>query len=215
MGTKEIYSSISVRLLEINLHLKQRILCDPVTGPVCRVTALLFHDRGTRRGWMVSNTPRPHFTPGQDPVLILQEAERAPGPVWTGGKSRPHRDSIPDRPVSSQSKQTIGQNKIWSNFTFSYGSFIALTLKIRNVGNLTYKPCTFHQSDTEQAVFSAIWFSGNGLSTSTPIRLMQFLCRTCTINHHSTFPFFKSQAWHQKTFLLKLMALILPHSQLT
>ena len=26
-----------------------------------------------------------------------------PGPVWTGGKSRPHRDSIPDRPIRSQS----------------------------------------------------------------------------------------------------------------
>ena len=65
--------------------------------------AILFHDRGTRRGWMVSSTPRPHFTPGKDPVLILQEAGWAPGPVWTGGKSRPHRDSIPDRPARSQS----------------------------------------------------------------------------------------------------------------
>jgi len=27
----------------------------------------------------------------------------APGPVWTDGKSRPHRDSIPDRPDRSQS----------------------------------------------------------------------------------------------------------------
>ena len=35
--------------------------------------------------------------PGKDPVPILQEAGWAPGPVWTGGKSRPHRDSIPDR----------------------------------------------------------------------------------------------------------------------
>ena len=26
-----------------------------------------------------------------------------PGPVWTGGKSRPHRDSIPDPPARSQS----------------------------------------------------------------------------------------------------------------
>jgi len=26
----------------------------------------------------------------------------APGPVWTGGNSRPHRDSIPDRPGRSQ-----------------------------------------------------------------------------------------------------------------
>jgi len=28
-----------------------------------RGIALLFHDRGTRRGWVVSSTPRPHFTP--------------------------------------------------------------------------------------------------------------------------------------------------------
>jgi len=41
--------------------------------------------------------------PGKDPVPILQEAGWAPGPVWTGGKSRPHQDSIPDRPARSQS----------------------------------------------------------------------------------------------------------------
>jgi len=52
---------------------------------------------------VVSNTPRPHFTPGKDPVPILQEAGWAPGPIWTGGKSRPHRDSIPDRPARSHS----------------------------------------------------------------------------------------------------------------
>ena len=50
---------------------------------------------------MVSSTPRPHFTPGKDPVPIVQEAGWATGPVWTGGKSRLHRDSIPDRPVRS------------------------------------------------------------------------------------------------------------------
>ena len=44
-----------------------------------------------------------HFTPGKDPVPILQEAGLAPGPVWMGGKSRPHRDSILDRPARSQS----------------------------------------------------------------------------------------------------------------
>ena len=52
---------------------------------------------------MVSSTPRPHFTPGKDLVPILQEAGWAPGPVWTFGKSRPHRDSIPDRSARSQS----------------------------------------------------------------------------------------------------------------
>jgi hypothetical protein len=52
---------------------------------------------------VVSSTPRPHFKPGKDPVSIVQEAGWAPGPVWLGGKSRPHRDSIPDRPARSQS----------------------------------------------------------------------------------------------------------------
>ena len=74
-----------------------------VAQRVGRGIALLFHDRGTRRGWVVSSTPRPHLTSGKDPVPILQEAGWAPGPVWTGGKSRFHRDSIRDRPARSQS----------------------------------------------------------------------------------------------------------------
>ena len=43
------------------------------------------------------------LTPGKDPVPILQEVGWTPGPVWTGGKSRLHRDSIPDRPARNQS----------------------------------------------------------------------------------------------------------------
>ena len=58
---------------------------------------------GTRRGWVVSSTTRPHFTPWKDTVSVLKEAGWAPGPVWTGRKFRPHRDSIPDRPTRSQS----------------------------------------------------------------------------------------------------------------
>jgi len=61
-----------------------------VAQRVGRGIALLFHDRSTRRGWVVNNAPRPHFTPVKDPVPILQEAGWAPEPVWTGGKSRPH-----------------------------------------------------------------------------------------------------------------------------
>jgi len=74
-----------------------------VAQRVGRGIALFFHGRGTRRGWVVSSTSRPHFIPRKDPVPILQEAGWAPGPVWTGRKSRPHRDSIPDRPAHSQS----------------------------------------------------------------------------------------------------------------
>ena len=39
--------------------------------------------------------PRPaRFSPGKDPVPILQEAGWAPGPFWTGTENLPHRDSI-------------------------------------------------------------------------------------------------------------------------
>jgi len=72
-----------------------------VAQRVGRGIALLLHNGGTRRGWVVSSTLRPHFNPRKDPVPILQEAGWAPGLVWTGEKSRPHRDSIPDRPARS------------------------------------------------------------------------------------------------------------------
>jgi len=67
--------------------------------------ALLFHDRGTRRGWVV--TPRQHFTPGRYPVPIFQEAGWAPRSAWTAEKSRSHRDSILDRPARSQCNHCI------------------------------------------------------------------------------------------------------------
>jgi len=44
--------------------------------------AVLFLDHGTSRRSGVSITSRPLFTPGKDPVPILQEAEWTPWPVW-------------------------------------------------------------------------------------------------------------------------------------
>ena len=52
---------------------------------------------------MVSSMPLPYFTPGKDPVPIVQEAGWAPGLVWTGGKSRSTGIQSPDRPACSQS----------------------------------------------------------------------------------------------------------------
>ena len=52
---------------------------------------------------MVSFTPRPYFTPGKGTVPIVQEDGWAPGPVWTGGNSRPTGIRSPDRPARSQS----------------------------------------------------------------------------------------------------------------
>ena len=79
----------------------------PVTGPIVaqrvgRGIALLFHDTGIRRGWVISSTPRSYFTPAKGPVPIVQEAGWAPGPVWAGGKSRPTGIRSPDRPARSQ-----------------------------------------------------------------------------------------------------------------
>jgi len=42
-------------------------------------------------------------TLGKDPVSIVQEAVLGPGPIWTGRRSRPHRNSMPDRPARIQS----------------------------------------------------------------------------------------------------------------
>jgi len=87
------------------IKVKVKWFCNrPVVAQrVGRGIALLFHDRGTRRGWVVSSTPWAHFTPGKDPEPILQEAGWAPGLGWMGGKSRPHRNLIPDHPARSQS----------------------------------------------------------------------------------------------------------------
>jgi hypothetical protein len=50
---------------------------------------------------VVSTTPRP-LTPGKDPVLIVQEAGWAPGPVWTCAKNlAPTGIRSPDRPARS------------------------------------------------------------------------------------------------------------------
>ena len=99
----EIMYNMTERLVEcIVLKVKWSRYRSGVAQRVGRGIALLFHDRGTRRGWLVSSTTRPHFTPRKEPVLILQETGRASGPVWTGGKSRPHRDLITDRPTRSQ-----------------------------------------------------------------------------------------------------------------
>ena len=73
------------------------------------VIALLFLDHGTRRRWGVSVTPRPLFTPGEDPVPIVQEAGWAPGSVWTREENIASTGiRSPDRPARSQSLYRLG-----------------------------------------------------------------------------------------------------------
>jgi len=60
--------------------------------------------------------PRPLFIPGKDPVPILHEAEWGPRTVLDRcGKSRPHRDLIPDRSACSQSLYRLSYRPTLSN----------------------------------------------------------------------------------------------------
>jgi hypothetical protein len=70
---------------------------------VSRGIAILFHDHGTRKGWGFSVTPWPLFTPGNDPVTVIQEAGWAPGPVWTRAENLAHTGFDPRtvQPVAS------------------------------------------------------------------------------------------------------------------
>ena len=81
--------------------------------------------------------PWPHFTPGKDPLPILQEAVWVSGPVWTGGKSCPHWDSILDCPVCSAFIYTIYFSAPW-------------TLLLRVAASLTplpqLHPCPSHKN---------------------------------------------------------------------
>jgi len=55
-----------------------------VAQRVGRGIALLFHDRGTRRWWVVSSTPWPHFTPGKTRYPFYR---RLGGPQGQSGRA--------------------------------------------------------------------------------------------------------------------------------
>jgi hypothetical protein len=70
------------------------------------------------------STPRAgHFTPGKDPVSIVQEAKWAPGSVWTGMENLvPTRIRSPDRPTRSQSLYRLsyrGPKLLYSDYKFT------------------------------------------------------------------------------------------------
>ena len=68
-------------------------VCVCVVG---RGIALLFHDCGTRRGgeWSAARSGRT-LPSGKIRYPFYRRLGGPPGPVWTGEKSRPHRDLIP------------------------------------------------------------------------------------------------------------------------
>ena len=90
--------------VKVTLVQALRLCTDRTAHRGSRGIAVPFHDHGTRRGWGVSFTPRPLFTPGKGPIPIVQEAGWAPGPAWTGADNlAPTRIPSPDRPTRSES----------------------------------------------------------------------------------------------------------------
>ena len=81
------------------------------------------------RGWGVSVTPRPFFTPGKDLVPIVRENGWAPGPVWTGAENLASTGvRSPDRPARSQSLYRLPAHII---FWESYLIFATVTKSVR------------------------------------------------------------------------------------
>jgi len=120
-----------------------------VAQRVGRGIALLFHDHGTRREWMVSSTLRPHFTPSKNPAPILEEGGWASGQVWTGGRSRPHRDSISDHPACSQSLY-------WLSYPAQYiYIYIYIYAGLLTIIQYSEGPATGHL-DTEFSLFPCV-----------------------------------------------------------
>ena len=108
-ATEAVYSHWgSVQLL--------RLCTGRTTHREIRGVPLLFLYHGTRRGWGVRFTPRPLFTPGNDPVPIVQGAGWAPGPVWTGAENlTPTGIRSPDRPARSQSLYRLSYPALFFN----------------------------------------------------------------------------------------------------
>ena len=155
-----------------------------VAQRVGRGIAVLFHDRGTRRGWVVSSTPRPHFTPGKDPVSILQEAGWAPGPVWTGGKSRPTG-------IRSRTVQPVAQSLYRLSYRAHIFSVISRWILLewemfltKYVGTTeTHKLCSIFFLSENRAVYETMWKKYCRARETIDDNITRRMRVTCWITH--------------------------------
>ena len=99
---------------KVKCTLVLRLCTGRTTHRGSRGIALLFLDHGNRRGWGISVAPRPLFTPGKDPVPIVQEAGWALGPVWSGAENLASTGiRSPDCPARSQSLYRLSYPAHW------------------------------------------------------------------------------------------------------
>ena len=80
-----------------------------------------------RWGWW-STPPSGRFTPGKDPVPIVQEAGWAPGPVWTGAENLAPLTGIRsyDRQASSKTLYRLSYPGPWQTDQTKAKTFITI-----------------------------------------------------------------------------------------
>jgi len=91
-----------------------------VAQRVGRGIALLFHDRGTRRGERSAARPGRTLPPGKTRYPFYRRLGGPQGRSGLAEKSRPHRDSTPERPARSQSLYLL-------SYPFMYRIYIKKT----------------------------------------------------------------------------------------
>jgi len=79
-----------------------------VAQRVGRGIALFFHDRGTRRWWVVSSTLRPHFTPGKNWYPLYR---RLDGPQGRSGRAE---ILVPTGIQSRTAQQVVSRFTDWA-----------------------------------------------------------------------------------------------------
>ena len=102
--------SVNNQILQVKVKVKctlvqaLRLCTDRTAHKESRCIALLFLDRGTRRGEGSISRPGRSLPPGKTRCPLYKEAGWAPGPVWTGVENLvPTGIRSPDRPARSQS----------------------------------------------------------------------------------------------------------------
>ena len=139
-----------------------------------RGIALLYHDRGTRRGWVVSSTPRPHFTPGKDPVPIVQEAGGGPQ-----GRSGRAENLVPTGIRFRTVQPVVSRYTDWATRpTWRRSTEINIKHRRYYARDLIW--------DTENYARDLTWHTATRLTTLQNTSLYE--CFTvCSVNHKSKF----------------------------
>jgi len=107
--TEAILRHVNTKSIYRNIHYKSKGegKVHPTTGHegpdgAYKYSSILSLTSALDKGGL--STPCPgRFTPGKDPVPIVQQAVRAPGPVYLGAEFlTPHQDLNPGSPIASR-----------------------------------------------------------------------------------------------------------------